>query len=66
MFEIIGFVGVIVLGLWMAFDGFWGWIALYGLSGNPRHGHLVIGVIGVILVCAAIYFSPFAIQFIKR
>lgn len=60
MFAVIGFVLVVLLGLYMIVAGVGGWIGVGAFGGDfgKSSGFLIFAVIGVVLLVWAGYNSP--------
>lgn len=59
--EYIGFFALLVLGGWMAFAAFSGAFAAYVFARDILWPVVIIGCIGVVIVVATLYHSPFSI-----
>jgi hypothetical protein len=60
--EIVGFIALIVVGLYLAVAGFGGAFAAYGFSGKMLWPVIIIGCIGLFVLYQAYEHAPFTIS----
>lgn len=59
--EIVGFIALIVVGLWFVVAGIGGVICGFGLTGKVLWPAVIFGIIGLIVLYLAFINSPFTI-----
>lgn len=63
MFEFIGFVFTLVTGVMIAFNGARVYVAWLVMTGRDHREAALLMILGVVIIIACIYHSPYTVSF---